>query len=385
MKYLIGLLALFPALSFAQITYNDGVCGADANGTDVEWACSEVSAPPPPPPPPSDDGLLYTDLVRAPRGTPITGFCSDGSTDRVGASETITLCGDSVGIEITNGELIVTGPPNIPQANDGDVIMLTAGTYSANVNCGGRDTSWCGDNNSGVQIIGDTSGPKPVLEGAYDCGAASGGVSGITLANVDARVTCDRRGDKRDTRFVNIYCADKASRSSGACGNWSATQKLRVFGFETERTGVAGENNAHSLYHGGRGISFDVEFAYNTMRDHVGGRCFQVYGHRSGEEMRDIYVHHNVAENCQGNAAFLISHTDGQSGTPDERSWIDSVQFDNNVCIGNRAQFRGRNLNGGQDWNADGNQCPVDSSMGGSSDSWVGVTNNTGPVSGNVR
>lgn len=346
--------------------------------------------PDPIPDPPSIFGLLYTDLVRAPVGAPITAWCADGTTETQPAAENMVLCGDQFSPTLTAGQIIFASPPMIPQGGSDDVILLSAGTYTGTVNCNGKQFSFCGDSNK-AQVIGDVTGERPVLVASFHCGADASGTSGLTLANVDAAVACANRGTKSDMRFVNLYCHDRASGNSGACGNWSNTAKLRVFGFKTERTGVLGQNNAHSLYHGGRGHSFDVEFGWLDLSEHVGGRCFQVYGHHADELLDDIYIHDSKASNCQGNASFLISGTDGQLRDEDgqrvpaeDHKWIGSVRFERNT-FENKAVFKGTNLNGGQDWTADGNTGPINARMGGESSTWIKVTNNIGEVTGTTR
>ncbi len=347
-----------------------------------------VPDPIPDPVPDPASGLLYTDLVRAPIGAPITGFCVAG-TETKPATANMTLCGESFTPEITNGQVIFANPPDIPMGTTDDVIVLSAGTYTETVSCGGRPTSWCGDGNDGVSVIGDTSGPMPVLAGVYDCGQSPSGVSGITIANVElGGVSCARRGTKTDTRFVNLYCHDQASSNSGACGNWGTTVKLRVFGFVTENTGVDRKNTAHSLYNQGRGRSADIEFGWITVRNHIGGAGFAVYGHTAGEVIEDIYIHDMLLDNaCQLQNCLNIAATDGQSGqAPELDSWIDSVRVERVQCInGSNLGFIGTNLNGGQDWNLKDSECPVNSRMGGDPSTWVKVTNNTGPVTGNTQ
>lgn len=383
---LIATILLGSLTIQAQVTIDSGVCSTTVPGGQAEWGCAFVPDVIPDPPT-SISGRLYTDLVRAPAGAPITGFCSNGTTDTKPAAASMTLCGEAFWPIITQGEIIYASPPSIPSANNNDVIVLSAGTYTSTVNCGGRSTIWCGDGNNDVQMVGD--GSMPVLAGVYDCGQSPSGVSGITIANVElSGVSCARRGTKTNTRFINLYCRDQRSGNSGACGNWGTTVNLKILGFETEGTGVSMKNTAHSLYHQGRGRSSGVEFGYITIRNHLGGAGLAVYGHSEGEVLEDIYIHDVLLDNaCQLQNCLNIAATDGQSGQPPELdSWIDSVLVERVKCInGSNMGFIGTNLNGGQDWNANDNECPINSRMGGDPSTWVGVTNNIGAVTGNIR
>jgi len=341
----------------------------------------EPAPPPPPPPPPTASGLLYQDLVRGPSGSPVRGWCADGSSQMVNAGSDTTLCGDPLQFEITQGQIIHVSGGTLPDANNGDLIIAT-GIFNGTVNCAGRSVAWCGDRNNGVSLLGQDA----LITRNIDLGVNN--VSDITVAGLEmtARFSGNRGGGvKTNIRIVNNYVHDNAAGNGGAFGSFMNSPNLKILGNHTNRTGIAGQNNAHSIYYGGGGNITGVEIAYNLTENHQGGRCIQIYGHRSNEYLADLHIHHNTTRNCNGNAAILISHTDGQSGSPDNRSWIDSVIVEDNICEDNRIQFRGANLNGGDDWLARRNQCPINSTMGGASSSWVIVTDNEGAVTGNTR
>ena len=383
------------------ISFSDSTCTAEINGQTVSWeGCTTDSQPPPIDPcddnpslpqcqPPGTGGLRYVFSPRAPVGAPFTAVCSDGRVDTQPASANMTLCGESYSPQLTSGALIFADPPTIPVAGPDDWVILRAGRYDTTTNCDGRQVVFCGQNgsrynNSGMTIIGDVTGPMPVLAEDYDCGSGSGQVD-LTLSYVEldtSKIVCNRQGHRTNLRFTNIYCHDSPTGNGGACLGVGNVDKLRVLGFRTRNTGQSGDTG-HVLYFEGRGISSDAEFGWLDMDGHIGRRGLQVYGHTEGEELSDIYVHDSVSANIR--EGFLFSHTDGQSGPRADRRWIDSIRFEDNVCIDTVVAFIGTNLNGGQDWNADGNQCDIDSEMGGDPSTWLKVTNNMGQVTGDVR
>jgi len=277
-------------------------------------------------------------------------FRTSGHVGLVGAN--------SLPYEVVRGRIIEAKPPAIPRASNGDVIYLREGRYARTVNCGGRRTVWCGDGQSGVSILG-YPGEQVVIDcsvGQIDLGTRN--VKNITIANLEMDCgdrgpgfSASRVGSRENLRIVGVYLYDARAPHTGGFGAFSATVGLYILGNHTVRTGVPGSNQAHSIYHGGRGLNRDVEIAYNHIENHEGGRAIQIYGHQAGESMTGLTIHHNYVHEFSGNAGILVSHTDGQSGPPNTRCWISDAVVSDNLIIdyagGSGIHIRGCDANGG--------------------------------------
>ncbi|MES9991936.1 MAG: hypothetical protein ABW098_08285 [Candidatus Thiodiazotropha sp.] len=311
----------------------------------------------------------------------------------------ITLTGaNTLPFRVTSGSIINinnSSSIDLSSAVDGDLVYVTEGTYTnSSASCGGSNPIICA--RSGVTVVGHPlNSNRPVIDCSSNVGVDIGGgsdISASTLANFEFNcgdsgraIRANRQGLKEAIMVVNNYVHHARSGSSGAFGEFSNTVNVFVVGNRTDTTGISGENNAHSIYHGGRDTNVNFHISLNRLSNHEGGRAIQVYGHRTPESMQQLYIIGNHVTNANGNAAILVSHTDAQSGDPDDRSWIDSVTVASNTCDDNQIQFRGANLNGGDDWLAYSNNCAINSTMGGDTNSWVIVTDNNGAVSGNTR
>ncbi|MET0071189.1 MAG: hypothetical protein ABW096_14225 [Candidatus Thiodiazotropha sp.] len=419
---------------------NGGETDGDSGGDSVGGSSSEIITAlidgyTPPDPATASPVLLYTDIVAGPSGSLVTvwGQNLPGTPNLSCGSETcnivsgivadsdhvahgnipqrqklvvefnsgsgISLAGaNTLPFSITNGSIINIDSGSsidLSSAMDGDVVYVAQGTYgNSSASCGGSNPIVCA--RSGVAVVGHPlNSNRPIIDCSSNVGVDIGGgsdISASTLANFEFNcgdsgraIRASRQGLKEAVLVVNNYVHNARSNNSGAFGEFSNTVDVFVVGNRTDTTGVPGENNAHAIYHGGRGTNINFHISLNRLTNHQGGRAIQVYGHRSPESMEQLYIIGNHLTNVNGNAAILVSHTDGQSGTPDDRSWIDSVTVASNSCDDNQIQFRGANLNGGDDWLADSNNCPLNSTMGGDANSWVIVTNNDGTVSGNTR
>jgi hypothetical protein len=403
------------------------------NGTNIITALIDGYIPPDPET--ATPILLYTDIVAGPSGalvtvwgqnlpgtpslscgseacTIVSGVVADSDHVAHGSipqrqklvvefnsGNGISLAGaNTLPFRVTSGSIININSESsidLSSATDGDVVYIAEGTYgNSSTSCGGSNPIICA--RSGIAVVGHPlNSNRPVIDCSSNIGVDIGGgndISASTLANFEFNcgdsgraIRASRQGLKEAILVVNNYVHHARSNSSGAFGEFSNTVNVFVVGNRTDTTGVAGENNAHSIYHGGRDTNVNFHISFNRLTNHEGGRAIQVYGHRTPESMEELHIIGNHLTNANGNAAILVSHTDGQSGTPDDRSWIDSVTVSSNTCDDNQIQFRGANLNGGNDWLADSNNCPVNSTMGGDENSWVIVTNNNGAVSGNTR
>ena len=266
---------------------------------------------------------------------------------RFNSGSGITLDGsNTLPFTLTNGKVRYVSPADgaitLNGVSSGDVVYLRGGQYSQSLNCYGAKAIICGAGNSGVAVVGypdETAVLDCSQASAFD--AASGTLSDFTLANLEMdcggvgrAIRASRRGERRNLRVVGNHVHDARSSNSGAFGEFSTTVDLYLLGNLVERTGVAGQNNAHAIYHGGRGISDNVHISYNRIDTHLGGRAIQIFGHMRGEQMTGLVIRGNHIVNAQGNAGILVSHSDAPRGlAPSDpaRGWIKDAQVDYNT------------------------------------------------------
>ena len=377
------------AISAASIEQINAINDVVRNG-------GPVSVPPPPPPlppppPPVVNGqpvLLYSDLVAGPSGAFVTVWgqnipgdaqfiCGNQPCEiisfgldpnhpahgnqpsrqklvvRFNSGSGITLNGfNTLPYETNNGSIHEATPGPIgsilDSMNPGDVLYLREGSY--NVNDGGAFGAviWADNSRQGLAVIG-YPGERVVLD-------ISGGLSGFdtiddnrdwTIANMECDgggsnatqcITANRRGTRTNLRVVGMYSHDTSAIISGAFGVFGSTQNVYVLGNFSENTGVDGSNNAHVLYHVGQNDNDNVNFDYNRIRNHVGGRAIQIFGHTPGETMDGLRIRYNDIENIQGASdAILVSHSDSDPGSPPSsltRAWINDALIQGNTARG---------------------------------------------------
>ena len=370
-----------------NIVVSDGQAGATLPSFSINVQ-NASSNPPPAPLPPVVSGepvLLYSDLERGPSGSLVTVWgqnipagagltCGDQACEilssdfdpahpahgrqpsrqkivvRFNSGSGITLDGyNTLPFQLTSGQIRFVSPSDgaitLNGASSGDVVYLRGGRYTQSLSCFGASAMICGDGNSGIAVVG-YPGETAVLDcsqaAAFD--VASGTLSDFTLANLEMdcggvgrAIRASRQGDRRNLRVVGNYVHDARSSNSGAFGEFSTTVDLFVLGNLVERTGVAGENNAHAIYHGGRGISDNVHISYNHINTHLGGRAIQIFGHKEGERMTGLVIRGNHIVNSQGNAGILVSHSDAPAGlAPSDpaRGWIKDALVEYNTVEG---------------------------------------------------
>lgn len=259
---------------------------------------------------------------------------------------------NSLPFTVTDGQIhdmYPPGPVNLSSVQPGDVVYLHGGTYTSGSSVPGGDRAIIPPK-SGIGVVGYYN-ENVVLscsgQPAFDVGTLDP-LADFTLANVEMdcggsgrAIRASRAGSRDNLRIIGNYVHDARSSNSGAFGEFSITQDLFVLGNRIERTGVPGENNAHAIYHGGRGVNHNVNISYNTIQTHEGGRAIQIFGHREGEVMTQLIIRGNHVVDARGNAGILVSHSDGPSGVaPDDpsRGWIkDALIDDNTVELGNGA------------------------------------------------
>lgn len=338
------------------------------------------------PPKPSVSGkpvLLYSDLVRGPSGSMVTVWgqnipknvnlmCGNEPCEilsfgfdpmhpahgrqparqkivvRFKSGSKISLDGfNSLPFSLTNGKIHqITGDEVVMRGvSSGDVVYLRGGHYSKPQKCYGSYAIICGEYSSGIAVVG-YPGERAILDcsgvSAFD--AADKLLHNFTLANLEMdcggigrAIRASRIGERRNLRIIGNYLHHARSRNSGAFGEFSNTSNLYILGNLIEQTGITGQNNAHAIYHGGRGKSENVHISYNHINTHEGGRPIQIYGHRSGEVMRGLVIRGNHIVNVHGNAAILVSHSDSPHGlSPDDpkRGWVKDALIDFNTVHG---------------------------------------------------
>ena len=318
--------------------------------------------------------------MHGPIGTPVTGWCGDPSDPRAALTMTtetviadgpnLLLCGEPFTLQI-EGTLVQARPPTIPNASPGETVLLAPGTYTNSISCRGV---------TDAQYIG---GPGIISTARIDPGACD--ISGLTISRIEFASgvpgpQLGRKGSRKNVRVIG-NTIQNVHIQNGAAGNYANTVDFYFLANRISNTGND-DNNSHSIYHGGKGQNQNVEIAYNIVNGHTGGRGIQIFGHSATEEMHGLSIHHNSVLNASGNACILVSHTDGQDGIPEERAWIYDSKVDKNYCSDNQIRFRGRALG---KWTANGNEAPIYSTQGGDPETWVKVTNNLGPITGNIN
>ena len=358
-------------------------CSTTIANRDTRTAQSEAPVFSPPAPVVSTRPVLFfSDIVRGPRGSMVTVWgqnipagaaltCGDQACEilsfdfdlahpahgrqparqkivvRFNSGSGITLDGyNTLPFDLTHGKIRFVSPEDgaitLNGVSSGDVVYLRGGRYKQPLGCYGAQAMICGDGNSGIAVVG-YPGETAVLDCsqavAFD--VASGVLSDFTLANLEMdcggvgrAIRASRRGERRNLRIVGNHVHDARSSNSGAFGEFSTTLDLYVLGNLVERTGIAGQNNAHAIYHGGRGRSDNVHISYNRIDTHLGGRAIQIFGHMRGEQMTGLVIRGNHIVNAQGNAGILVSHSDAPRGlAPSDpaRGWIRDALVDYNT------------------------------------------------------
>lgn len=269
------------------------------------------------------------------------------------------LAYNSLPFTVTTGRIHHFNPPgpiSLDDVNEGDVVYLHEGNYTEGSSVPGGSTAIIPPKN-GIGIAGyynETVVLDCSNQPAFDVGTLDP-FSNFTLSNVE--MDCDgtgqgirgsRAGSRDNLRIIGTYLHDATSGNSGSFGEFSITTNLYIIGNRIERTGVPGENNAHAIYHGGRGYNYNVNISYNTLENHEGGRAIQIFGHKEDETMRQLIIRGNHIMDARGNAGILVSHSDAPSGVPPDdpsRDWIkDALIDDNTVELGNGSGINIRSI-----------------------------------------
>lgn len=99
-----------------------------------------------------------------------------------------------------------------------------------------------------------------------------------------------------------------------------------------------GQSMAHVFYQAGRGWFDGTYFMHNRATRHGQGRVMQFFGHSSGEQCRNNFVHFNNMEGRKQDAgskpaSIIVSHSDGEAGQNGGR-WIEDISIRYNTVSG---------------------------------------------------
>jgi hypothetical protein len=117
----------------------------------------------------------------------------------------------------------------------------------------------------------------------------------------------------------------------GAAIGMVASSQIKVFGNLLHHNGEPGNKFVHGLYIQGFGTVSDVDFGWNQIQDHQGGRAIQLYGHQAGDLMDNIRIHDNLLAGSELNN-ITIGGSDGGTEV------IGTVYFYNNIVVGAGAE-----------------------------------------------
>jgi hypothetical protein len=131
-------------------------------------------------------------------------------------------------------------------------------------------------------------------------------------------------------RVIGNYFHDGAAMDGAAIGMVASSQ-IKVFGNLLHHNGEPGNKFVHGLYIQGFGTVSDVDFGWNQIQDHQGGRAIQLYGHQAGDLMDNIRIHDNLLAGSELNN-ITIGGSDGGTEV------IGTVYFYNNIVVGAGAE-----------------------------------------------
>jgi hypothetical protein len=342
--------------------------------------------------------LLYTDLVTAPSGSFVTVWgqnipsnatltCGDTPCEVISfdldlnhpahgnqpprqkivvkfySGTGITLDGyNTLSFEINNGKIWTARPSDnigsfLDKMSDGDVLYLRKGKYSTadsrsyGYRKGEGAIIWATDKRDGLAVIG-FPGERVILDVSRGLRGFDtvGNIHNWTIANIECAgsgwsvssnagkcIGASRMGSRNNFRVVGMYAHDLGQNGTGAFGEFSSTRGLYILGNYTNRTGTPSKKT-HVIYHGGRGINENVNIEFNHIRNHIGRRGIQIYGHKPDENMTNLRIRYNNIENNLGSDGILLSFSDSDSTVPHSdpaRNWIhDALILGNTVYSG---------------------------------------------------
>jgi len=271
----------------------------------------------------------------------------------------ITLNGyNSLPFEVNQGKIWEATPSDniasiLDKMNYGDVLYLRGGTYSSvdpksyGYRKGQGAIIWATEKRDGLAVIG-YPGERVILDVSSGLRAFDtvGNITNWTIANIECSgagwaisnnagkcIGASRIGSRENFRVVGIYAHDLGLNGTGAFGEFSYTKNLFILGNFTDKTGTPNKKT-HVIYHGGRGVNDNINIDYNRIRNHVGRRGIQIYGHKPGESMTNLRIRYNHIENNFGTDAILLSFSDSNSSVPrsdPKRNWIKNALIKGNT------------------------------------------------------
>jgi hypothetical protein len=232
----------------------------------------------------------------------------------------------------------------ITHLHAGDVVYVRAGNYTAYDARGGGATDWGttlyyiddtgpdGTASLPVAIIG-YPGENPVV------GAPNGKrdiliqanyitVAKLTFGN-NVQEAISNGGGQSGIRFVGNQASGLVNTPYDVIGMSECTN-CQILGNILHDSGQAGNKEAHLIYYGGYGVGANVEIAYNTVYNELGGRGIQVYGHTATDSLTGLSIHNNIAYNNPYDG-ILVGYSDDNS----DLAWIHDASIQNNLVYGN--------------------------------------------------
>jgi hypothetical protein len=161
---------------------------------------------------------------------------------------------------------------------------------------------------------------------------SGGGLSYYVIGNLTFTEAWDQLPlDGIGHRVIGNYFHDSAAMHYGAAIGLGASSQIKVFGNLLSHNSEPGNKFAHGLYIQGFGTVSDIDFGWNQIQDHQGGRAIQLYGHQAGDWMDNIRIHDNLLAGSELNNV-VIGGSDGGTEV------IGTVYFYNNIVVGSGAE-----------------------------------------------
>lgn len=176
-------------------------------------------------------------------------------------------------------------------------------------------------------VLGDNSATRVFHLYRGDNGEAS--LDYLTIAKLTIRARCtgvtilNRCSHGRlvgnELTGANSFCADGAISVTTTATDW------KIYGNDLHDNGDT--KFEHGIYLGGFGTNSDFEIAWNRIRNHVGGRSIQIYGHAGGDRIENVSIHDNEIFDVDRDG-ILLGHTDADTLE------ISNVRIFNNLMSG---------------------------------------------------
>lgn len=127
-------------------------------------------------------------------------------------------------------------------------------------------------------------------------------------------------------RVIGNYFHDGAVMDGAAIGMVASSQ-IKVFGNLLRHNGEPGNKFVHGLYIQGFGTVSDIDFGWNQVQDHRGGRAIQLYGHQPNDRIDQIRIHDNLIVGSELNN-LVLGGSDGGTEV------LGTIYVYNNIVVG---------------------------------------------------